>query len=123
MSGARAELRLAQRVAQLGVREAGRQAPTIPSDVLAVPAGLDVSIIGDDVIAALDGDLYGEVPRPEILPQYRSLPGAVASVDRGAPERSPGSNNWAIGGSSPAPARRSWSTIRIARSPIPRTAT
>jgi penicillin G amidase len=98
IAGARAELRLAQSVARMGVREAGRKAPTIPADVLTVPAGLDVSIIDDAVIAALDGDRYGEVPRPPILEQYRGLPGAVASVDRGVPERSPGSNNWAISG-------------------------
>lgn len=98
LSSARAELRLAQQVARLGVREAGRRAPTIPRDTLTVPEGLDVSIVGDAVIAALDGDLYGEVPRPELLPQFRDLPGAVASVDHGVPELSPGSNNWAIGG-------------------------
>ena len=43
IAGARAELRLAQSVARLGVREAGRRAPTMPADVLTVPAGLDVS--------------------------------------------------------------------------------
>ena len=50
------------------------------------------------MIKALDGDMYGDVPRPEILPQFRQLPGAVASIDMGVPETSPGSNNWAIGG-------------------------
>jgi penicillin amidase len=98
IAGARAELRLAQQVAKLGVREAGRRAPTVPADVLTVPAGLDVSIVDDAVIAALDGDLYGEVPRPPLLPQFEKLPGAQTSVDHGAPERSPGSNNWAISG-------------------------
>ena len=41
--------------------------------------------------------MYDAVPRPEILPEYRSLPGATASIDNGVPELSPGSNNWAIG--------------------------
>ena len=50
------------------------------------------------MIQALDGDMYGNLPRPEILPQFRELPGAVASMDLGVPEASPGSNNWAISG-------------------------
>jgi penicillin amidase len=41
--------------------------------------------------------MYDDVPRPEILPEYRDLPGATASIDGGVPELSPGSNNWAIG--------------------------
>ena len=44
----------------------------------------------------------------------RGLPGAVASVDRGVPERSPGSNNWAISGRLAGPSR-SWWTTRTAR--------
>ncbi len=95
---ARAELALARSVAALGLAEANRRMPTDVGDRLTVPAGLDVSRISADVIRALDGDMYGNLPRPEILPQYRALPGAVASLDMGVPERSPGSNNWAIGG-------------------------
>ena len=95
---ARAELTLARSVATLGLAEANRRARTVPADDLEVPDGLDVSIIGDAVIKALDGDMYGDVPRPEILPQFRQLPGAVASIDMGVPETSPGSNNWAISG-------------------------
>jgi penicillin G amidase len=97
IADARAELSLARSVATLGVREAGRRARTEPPDDLQVPAGLDVSVITDAVLAALDGDLYGNLPPLEILPQYRQLPGAVASLDLGVPETSPGSNNWAIG--------------------------
>src|SRR5687768_836864 len=93
---ARAELTLARSVATLGVPEANRRARTVPADGLAVPEGLDVSIIGDEVLKALAGDMYGNLPRPEILPQFRQLPGAVASIDMGVPETSPGSNNWAI---------------------------
>ena len=95
---ARAELTLARSVATLGLAEANRRARTVPADDLEVPDGLDVSIISDAVIKALEGDMYGDVPRPEILPQFRQLPGAVASVDMGVPETSPGSNNWAISG-------------------------
>lgn len=97
VADARAELTLAQSVATSGLQEANRRARTEPADDLKIPEGLDVSIITDAVIKALDGDMYGNLPRPEILPQYRSLPGAVASIDMGVPETSPGSNNWAIG--------------------------
>jgi penicillin amidase len=97
VSEARAELRLAQSIARLGLREADRRAPTVPRDELKVPAGLDVSIISDATIEALNGDLYGRVPRPELVAEYRHLPGASASIDMGTPELSPGSNNWAIG--------------------------
>lgn len=95
---ARAELRLALRVAADGLAAADRATPTDVGDRLRVPAGLDVSKITEDVIKALDGDMYGNLPRPEILPEFRGLAGATASVDRGVPERSPGSNNWAISG-------------------------
>jgi penicillin G amidase len=98
VSDARAELTLARIVARLGLAEANRRARTVPVDELEIPEGLDVSIIGDEVIKALAGDMYGNLPRPEILPQFRPLPGAVASVDMGVPETSPGSNNWAISG-------------------------
>jgi penicillin amidase len=95
---ARAELTLARSVATLGLAAANRRARTVPANDLEIPDGLDVSIINDAVIKALDGDMYGDLPRPEILPQFRQLPGAMASIDMGIPESSPGSNNWAIGG-------------------------
>ncbi|MCC7181286.1 MAG: penicillin acylase family protein [Acidobacteria bacterium] len=98
IADARAELTLARSVATLGLAEANRRAPTDVGDTLAVPEGLDVSVVTDEAIKALDGDMYGELPRPEILPRYRDWPGATASVDRGVPELSPGSNNWAISG-------------------------
>ena len=97
VNDAREELTLARSVATLGLAEANRRARTEPPDDLRIPDGLDVSLITDDAIAALGGDMYDEVPRPEILPEYRNLPGAAASIDNGVPERSPGSNNWAIG--------------------------
>jgi penicillin amidase len=96
IADARAELRLAQSVAKLGLEEASRRAPTEPPDQLKVPDGLDVSIISEDVINALDGDMYAALPQPEILPQYRGMPQAAMSLDMGALETSPGSNNWAI---------------------------
>lgn len=98
LGDARAELRLARSVASLGLAEANRRARTDVGDTLTVPEGLDVSLITDAVLNALDGDMYGNLPRPGILEQFRGLPGAVASIDMGVPETSPGSNNWAIGG-------------------------
>ena len=98
VADARAELTLARRIATLGLAEASRRAPTVPADDLRIPEGLDVTIITDAAIKALDGDMYGQLPRPAILPEFQQLPGAPASVDRGVPETSPGSNNWAIGG-------------------------
>lgn len=96
VADARAELRLARSVATLGLREANRRARTVPPDNLAIPEGLNVSVITDAAIDALDGDMYGDLPKPELLPEYRQLPGAAASIDMGVPELSPGSNNWAI---------------------------
>jgi penicillin G amidase len=97
LGDARAELTLARDVATLGLAEANRRAQTDVGDTLTVPDGLDVSLITGAVVKALDGDMYGDLPRPELLPEYRGLPGAVASLDMGVPETSPGSNNWAIG--------------------------
>lgn len=97
LGDARAELELARRVASLGLAEADRRSPTDIGEPLTIPDGLDVSLITEDVIKALDGDLYGNLPRPDILPAYRQQPGAAASIDMGVPELSPGSNNWAIG--------------------------
>lgn len=98
LGDARAELRLARSVATVGLAETNRRNRTDVGEALAVPQGLDLSIITDAVLNALDGDMYGDLPRPEILPQYRDLPGAAASIDTGVPETSPGSNNWAISG-------------------------
>ena len=61
----------------LGLQEADRRARTVPADNLAIPDGVNVSLVTDAVIQALDGDMYGTLPWPEILPQYRDLSGAV----------------------------------------------
>jgi penicillin amidase len=98
VTDARRELRLAQSVAQVGAVEANRRARPDPPGELRVPEGLDVSIITNDVVNALDGNLYGDFPKPELLAEYRDWPGAQADDAEGAPERSPGSNNWAVSG-------------------------
>jgi penicillin amidase len=95
---ARRELRLAQEVARYGVEEANRRSRPQPYGDLVVPDQVDVTLITDDVVKALDGDRYGTFPKPELLPQFRGWPGASASADRGMPELSPGSNNMAVSG-------------------------
>jgi penicillin amidase len=95
-----AELQLARSVAELGAEEANRRRNPDPWDRLAIPNGLDPSIIGDEVIAATRG---GAIPKPEILPQYRRSPGGVQggppiqTIDDGA-VKEPGSNNWVVSG-------------------------
>lgn len=95
VGNARSELRLAQRVAELGPEEANRQASPDPWRELEIPEGLDVSIITDDVIDGLSGFRSG-MPAVPLLPEYRDLPEGVASIDLGPQEPEPGSNNWAI---------------------------
>jgi len=97
LSGARSELLLAQQVASLGAEEANRRAQPDPWRELVVPEGLDVSIIDDAVADALQG-LSNQLPRPPLLPEFRGLERAVASLDLGANETSPGSNNWVVSG-------------------------
>ncbi len=94
---ARAELTLAQNVVRLGVVEANRAARPSPDRDLIVPNGVDLSLITPAVLAGLNGLRTGVV-RPELLPQYRTLAAAWPSRNTGPQERSPGSNNWTIGG-------------------------
>ncbi len=101
---AASELRTARQVAELGLDEGNRRNRPVPYRVLAIPRGLDVSVITPEVIAAAGGmpnpgDLRGALPKPAILPQYRSWADASASLNLGAFEDSPGSNNWVVNGS------------------------
>ncbi len=66
---------------------------------------------------ALDGDMSatGRAPRAAAV---SGVAGAVASIDMGVPENSPGSNNWAMSGKLTRRAMSSWPTIRTATSPI-----
>jgi penicillin G amidase len=95
VGNARAELRLAQQVAELGAEEANRQAGPDPWRELEVPEGLDVTIITEEVIDGLGGFRSG-MPAVPLLREYRDLPEGVASIDLGPQEPEPGSNNWAI---------------------------
>jgi penicillin amidase len=86
------ELRLARAVAELGAQEANRRENPDPYRDLVVPEGLDPALVTEAAEAALEGDLYGEFPRPELLPEFRG----PRSENNGARETSPGSNNWAV---------------------------
>jgi penicillin amidase len=69
IGSARAELRLARQVHELGADEANRRANPDPWYELEVPDGLDVSIISEDVLAALNGN-FQQMLKPDILPEY-----------------------------------------------------
>lgn len=94
---ANAELRLAQSVAAVGVKEANRLAAPDPWDDLKVPDGFDPKVVTPEVIAATRAT--GTLPRPEIVEPYRHL-AAPQITDNTLPEstiRDLGSNNWVIG--------------------------
>ena len=77
---ATAELQLARSVAQLGPAEANRRRNPDPWEELAVPDGLDVAIIGDEVLAATRAS--GAAPRPTVLPEFASITGASLGINR-----------------------------------------
>ena len=98
------ELRLARNVARLGAEQANRNANPDPWDDLVVPEGLDVSIITQEVLAAMqagDGDPFSgrRLPDLEVVERYRHLTPAVRTTqvlsDQIATE---GSNNWVVSG-------------------------
>lgn len=95
---ARRELSLARRVAEVGADEANREARPSPYRDLTAPVGVDYSIIGDNVISGLSG-FRGTIVRPNLISPYNSWVHAELSMNSGARENSPGSNNWAISGS------------------------
>lgn len=90
------ELRLAMDVAKYGVKEANRLAAPDPWDDLAVPPGLDVSLITDAAIAATRTS--GELPRLELAEPFRNLsPRQSALLIPVDAVTDPGSNNWVVG--------------------------
>lgn len=103
---ATAELTLARNVVRLGREAANTQRAPDPWDDLALPEGLDLSIIDDTVTTGGRGGGGRGGTTPEILPQYRALVGAARG--RGgfeptvpgpsAPPDPPGSNNWVVNG-------------------------
>ena len=101
LGDATSELQLARLVARVGVREANRQRMPDPWDELVIPEGLDVSTIPEEIARGGGGGGGGaRMPRPEILPQYRSL--IARDLRDVIPEDAapdPGSNNWVVHGS------------------------
>jgi len=101
------EIQLAMNVARLGVEEANRLASPDPWDDLVVPEGLDVHLIGEDVLAAFragDDDPFvpGRLPPLEIVEPYRGLvedEAVVALLPPGEEPVDAGSNNWVVSGS------------------------
>jgi penicillin amidase len=93
------ELQLARSVARLGAAEANKRRNPDPWDELVVPDGLDIAAlaeIGNDLETATRAG--GQLPRPEIQPQFRSLlRPAPGLMDTGA-VKEPGSNNWVVSG-------------------------
>ena len=83
---AQQELRLARSVHELGPEEANRREAADPYRELHVPDGLDVSVITEEIGAALEGDMYPTFPRPELLPSYRDRSGELVSLNAGARE-------------------------------------
>ncbi len=96
---ARAELLLARRIAREGVEEVNRrQGRGYRNWIdLKIPEGVDYSLVTEEVIRALS-HFQGGFPKPPLLPEYQKLQDAIASVNGGARENSPGSNNWVVSG-------------------------
>jgi len=93
------ELRLARSVAELGLEEANRRSEPDPWDDLKVPEGLDVKIIGEDIVRSASAGPGGQgLPRPAILPQYVAAVTPVALLAPFDDIKEPGSNNWVVSG-------------------------
>lgn len=93
---ATSELQLARSVAELGAVDANRRRPPDPWEDLVVAEGLDVSIIGDEVLASTRAG--GRTPRPAVLPQYASITGSKPGDEPDTSVPEPGSNNWVVSG-------------------------
>jgi penicillin amidase len=95
LADAAAELQLARSVAQLGAEEANRRRNPDPWDPLELPKGVDLSIIGDEAVAATRTP---PIPKPEVLPQYRATANAAPGLIDDGSVKEPGSNNWVLSG-------------------------
>ena len=101
---ASAELTLARNVVRLGREAANKQRAPDPWDDLALPEGLDLSIIDDNVTTGGrgGGGRGGGGNTPEILEQYRNWAGVGrgrgAAASSVAEPAEPGSNNWVVSG-------------------------
>lgn len=99
------ELQLAMNVARVGAQEANRRAAPDPMEPLQVPAGLDVTLITEDVLnAARAGDddpFDGDLPPLEVVEPYTALMPEVRTTRVSGPwdPADAGSNNWVMSGS------------------------
>jgi penicillin amidase len=93
---ASAELNLARNVIRLGREQANKQSAPDPWDDLALPEGLDLATITDNV-APPSG--RGGAIRPALVAPYNTWPGGRGGLT-GDPREiaEPGSNNWVISG-------------------------
>ncbi|MBI4487007.1 MAG: penicillin acylase family protein, partial [Acidobacteria bacterium] len=93
------EIALARLVARVGAKEATRQRMPDPWSEIVVPNGLDLSLIGDDVVLGPAGG-GGALPTPQIVAPYSALWRAGEQVGDIAQDFNPdpGSNNWVISG-------------------------
>jgi penicillin amidase len=112
LGDASAELRLARNVATLGVEAANRIRMPDPWDDLKVPAGLDVSLIDDAVVASGrgGGGGGGGAIRPALVEPYKGWVGTTGTSGTtgttgtevlSLPDASDfplGSNNWVVSG-------------------------
>ncbi len=93
------EIALARLVRSVGVKEATRQRMPDPWSEIVVPEGLDLSLIGDDVVIGGRGG-RGALPKPAIVAPYSALfrPGSYVGDLAQDVNPDPGSNNWVISG-------------------------
>jgi penicillin G amidase len=99
LGAARSELNLARQIAESGLDEINRQEARRYANWidLEIPDELDVSVITEDVVQSL-GHFWSEFPKPPLLPKYKEWDEAAVSMNTGARETSPGSNNWVASG-------------------------
>lgn len=98
LGDATAELQLARSAASIGLEAANKRRNPDPWDELALPDGLDLADIPEDALASTRAG--GRLPRPELLPAYRSLAGSglLAGLQPDTSVAEPGSNNWVVSG-------------------------
>lgn len=99
------ELQLAMNVARFGAHETNRRAAPDPMEPLQVPAGLDVTLITEEVLNAAragDGDPFdGDLPALDVVEPYKALMPEVRTARVSGPwdPTDAGSNNWVTSGS------------------------
>jgi penicillin amidase len=98
------ELQLAMNVAKMGVAAANKATNVDPWDDLVVPEGLNVKLITNDVITALnrgDNSPFGgdTLPPLDIVPEYQHLVKTLQTARLPVePQDEDGSNNWVVSG-------------------------